>query len=76
VLVGVGVVVDFGDVVVVAVGVQFLGVASTYGFVGGDGIIHCGIGTGDIVGGGRSGQQLVGCQPVDFWPSYLWWPWF
>jgi hypothetical protein len=72
----VGVVVDFGDVVAVEVGVEFIGVAGTYGFAGGDGIIHCGIGTSDIVGGGRSGRQLVGCQSVDFWPSYLWWPWF
>ena len=65
----------FGDVVVEE-GLGSLGVAGTYGFAGGDGIVHCGIGAGDIVGGGRCGKQLVGCQPVDFWPSYLWWPWF
>jgi hypothetical protein len=70
------VVVDFGDVVVVAVGVGLLGVAGTYGFAGGDGNVCCGIDAGDIIGGGRCGRQLFGCQPVDFWPSYLWRPWF
>jgi hypothetical protein len=70
------VVVDFGDVVVAAVGVGFLGVAGTCGFAGGDGNVHCAIGAGDIAGDGRCGRQLFGCQLVDFWPSYLWWPWF
>jgi hypothetical protein len=70
------VVVDFGDVVVLAVGVGFLSVAGTYGFASGDGNVHCGIGASDIVGGGRCVRQLFGCQLVDFWSSNLWWPWF
>jgi hypothetical protein len=71
------VVVDFGDVVAVAVGAGFLGVAGTCcGFAGGDGNVHYGIGASDIVGDGRCGRKLFGCQPVDFWPSYFWWPWF
>jgi hypothetical protein len=46
------VVVDFGDVVVVAVEVGFLGVVGACcGFAGGDGNVHCGIGADDIVWG-------------------------
>jgi hypothetical protein len=68
-------VVDFGDVVVEE-GLGSLGVAGTYGFVGGCEIVHCAIVAGGIVGGGRCVQRLVGCQLVDFWPSCLWWLWF
>jgi hypothetical protein len=61
------VVVDFGDVMVVVVKVGFLGVADTFfGFVGGDGDVHCGIGAGDIVRDGRCGRQLFGCPSVYF----------
>ena len=67
--------VDFGDVVVEE-GLGSLGVAGTYGFVGGCEIVHCGIVAGGIVGGGRCVQQLVGCRLVDFWSSCFWWPWF
>jgi hypothetical protein len=67
----VGVVEDFGDVAVEE-GHGSLGVANTYGFVGGGGMVHCGIVAGGIVGGGRCVQQLVGCRLVDFWPSCLW----
>jgi hypothetical protein len=54
--------VDFGDVVVVAVGLGFIGVAGTCGFAGGDGNAHCGIGAGYIVGDGRCGRQIFSCQ--------------
>ena len=67
---------NFGDVVLLAVGVGFLGVVGTCEFAGGDDNVHCGIGAGDIVVVGRCGRQLFGCQPVYFWPSYLCWPWF
>jgi hypothetical protein len=63
--------VDFGDVVVVG-GLGPLGVAGTYGFVGGGGMVHYGIVIGDIVGGGKCVRRLVGFQMVDFWPSYHW----
>jgi hypothetical protein len=60
-----------------AIEVGFLGVAGTCcGFASGEGNVHCGNGVADIVGDGRCGRQLFGCQPVDFWPSYLWWAWF
>jgi hypothetical protein len=70
--------VDFGDVVVVeAVELGFLGVAGICcGFAGGDGNSHCGIGDGCIVGDGRCGRQLFGCQPIGFWPFCPLWPWF
>jgi hypothetical protein len=60
--------VDFGVVVVVeAVELGFLGVASICcDFVGGDGTTHRGIGVGCIVGDGRCGRQLFGCQPAGF----------
>jgi hypothetical protein len=60
--------VDFGDVVVVeAVELVFLGVSSICcGFGGGDDNAHCGIGAGYIVGDGRCGRQLFGCQPIGF----------
>jgi hypothetical protein len=70
--------VDFGDVVVVeAVELGSLGVAGICcGFAGGDGNAHCGIGAGSIVGDGRCGRQLFGCQQVGFWPFYPLWLWF
>jgi hypothetical protein len=61
----VGVVEDFGDVVVEEE-LGSLGVVGTYGFAGWGGMVHCGIITGGIVGDGRCVQQLVGCRLVDF----------